>query len=87
MPDVIGDTERAAPLLEPPAGNGGDRPVVQQLDIVGDLRRIEIAHQIQRLEDFLGAAPDFRPVQDIDDRAFDRGHTDSHPCRSMVMVR
>src|SRR5207237_3137492 len=31
---LIGDTERAAPLLEPPAGNRGDRPIVQQLDIV-----------------------------------------------------
>ena len=77
--DVVGNAERGAPPLEPPAGNGGERAVVQQFDIVGDLRRIEIAHQVQRLQDFLGAAGEFRPVQDVDDRAFDRGHTDRHP--------
>ncbi len=77
--DVIGDAERALPLFEPPARNGGDRPVFQQLDIVGGLRRIEIADQIQRLEDFLGAAREVRLVHDINDRAFDRRRTDRHP--------
>lgn len=70
---LLGYTERAAPLLKPPAGNGGDRAIVQQFDIVGDLHRDEIAHQVQRLQDFFDAARRFRPVQDIDERAFDHG--------------
>jgi hypothetical protein len=85
--DVVGDAERGAPLPEPPAGNGGERAVVQQLDIVGDFRRIEIA---SRSSDFrTSSVPPARSGRcktstTVRSTAVTRTVT---PCRSMVTVR
>lgn len=37
LQDIVGDAERGASFREPPAGNGGKRPVVQQFETFADL--------------------------------------------------